>query len=227
MTNERVEVDHLVVAARTLEDGVAWCEATLGVVPDAGGRHALMSTHNRLVDVSSARFPGTFLEMVAIDPDAPPPGRARWFDLDDAALQRLLVDGPRLVHWVARTGDIATSAALLRHKGHDPGNVAMVDRMTPRGVLRWQITLPSDGRRPADGAVPLLIQWGDVHPCDALPARGLSIERIELGGVPAELAGRLGVEAATSTDAVSLSAVLSTPKGTVRLDSPAADPGRS
>jgi hypothetical protein len=31
------QLDHLVVAARTLDEGVAWCEATLGVTPGPGG----------------------------------------------------------------------------------------------------------------------------------------------------------------------------------------------
>jgi hypothetical protein len=71
------ELDHLVVAARSLDDGVAWCEATLGVVPAAGGGHAPMGTHNRLLAVSSARFPHSYLEIVAVDPEAPAPSRPR------------------------------------------------------------------------------------------------------------------------------------------------------
>jgi hypothetical protein len=31
-----VAVDHLIVAAASLDDGVRWCEATLGVTPGAG-----------------------------------------------------------------------------------------------------------------------------------------------------------------------------------------------
>ncbi len=215
-------LDHLVVAARTLEEGVAWCEATLGVVPAPGGRHALMSTHNRLIDISSPSFPRTFLEIVAIDPSAPSPGRSRWFDLDSLAMQRVLDDGPRLVHWVARTDDITASAALLRRFGHDPGTAALVERMTPRGMLRWQITLRGDGARPADGAVPLLIEWGDTHPCDTLPRSGVTIERIEIGGVPAALVTALGVDmpGTGSVASTALSAVVSTPSGRVRLDSP-------
>ena len=46
-------IDHLVVAAPTLEDGVAWCEATLGVTPGPGGAHALFGTQNRLLRLSS------------------------------------------------------------------------------------------------------------------------------------------------------------------------------
>ena len=31
-------LDHLVIAARTLAEGLDWCEATLGLRPEAGGR---------------------------------------------------------------------------------------------------------------------------------------------------------------------------------------------
>ena len=46
-------VDHLVVAAATLADGVAWCERTLGVTPGPGGRHPLFGTHNRLLKIEA------------------------------------------------------------------------------------------------------------------------------------------------------------------------------
>ena len=39
-------IDHLVVAARNLDEGVAWCEATLGLTPNAGGEHEKYGTHN-------------------------------------------------------------------------------------------------------------------------------------------------------------------------------------
>ena len=42
------QVDHLVIAASTLNEGVAWCEKTLGITPGAGGEHPLFGTHNRL-----------------------------------------------------------------------------------------------------------------------------------------------------------------------------------
>jgi hypothetical protein len=46
-------VDHLVIAAASLEEGVAWCEATLGVTPGPGGEHPLMGTHNRLLRIAT------------------------------------------------------------------------------------------------------------------------------------------------------------------------------
>ena len=217
----RLELDHLVVAARTLEEGAAWCEATLGVVPEAGGRHALMGTHNRLLAVSSARFPRSYLEIVAVDPDAPVPSRRRWFELDTPAIRQALVAGPRLVHWVARTHAIDASAAALRAAGHDPGMAVAAERMTPRGLLRWNITLRDDGGRPAEGAVPLLIEWGGEHPCEALPASGVALEGIELGGVPAPIARWLGVDAAAATRrrVPAIVAVLSTIRGRIVLSS--------
>ena len=46
--------DHLVVAARTLEEGAAWVEARLGVAPVPGGKHPTMGTHNRLLRIEEA-----------------------------------------------------------------------------------------------------------------------------------------------------------------------------
>ena len=60
-------VDHLVVAAATLAQGVAWCEATLGLTPGPGGKHPLMGTHNRLLKIATAAFPEAYLEIIAID----------------------------------------------------------------------------------------------------------------------------------------------------------------
>lgn len=221
----RIEVDHLVVAARTLDEGVAWCEATLGVAPEPGGRHALMGTHNRLLSIGSARYPRSFLEIIAIDASAVAPQRVRWFDLDAPAMQQVLCDGPQLVHWVARTGDIAAGTALLRSAGHDPGTPTVVDRMTSRGLLRWQLTLREDGRRLAAGAVPLLIEWGAEHPCDSLGEHGLALERVELGGVSPGIAAMLGVGAAKAGAGPALKAVLTTPRGRVELDAPASFTG--
>ncbi len=159
-------LDHLVVAADTLEQGVAWCEATLGVRPSAGGQHVFMGTHNRVFDISTAHYPRAYLEIIAIDPSLPAPGRARWFDLDDAAMQQRLAAAPQLVHWVARVDDIAAARTAMLADGIDSGRVIDAER----GALRWRITVRDDGQRPQGGAAPALIQWLGPHPTDALPA---------------------------------------------------------
>ena len=217
----RFELDHLVVAADSLAAGRAWCEETFGVTPQAGGRHPSMATHNVLLSLASPRFPRAYLEIIAVDPDAPAPSRCRWYDLDTPSLQAAIVGQPALVHWVARVADIDAAAGLLRDRGHDPGIVVAAERQTPRGLLRWRITVPADGGRPAAGAVPLLIAWGAEHPSTSLPASGVEIEAIALGGVQAALAAELGM-AAGGGGAPPLVATLVGRFGAVTLASPAA-----
>lgn len=81
-----LEIDHLVVGAATLEEGVAHVCALLGVREDAFspvGRHARYGTHNRCLGLEG----GVYLEVIAVDPQAPPPPQPRWFGLDDPAVQ--------------------------------------------------------------------------------------------------------------------------------------------
>ena len=73
-------LDHLVVAGATLAQAIEHFADLTGVVARPGGRHATMGTHNALVRLG----PKTYVELIAIDPDATPPTRPRWFDLDDA-----------------------------------------------------------------------------------------------------------------------------------------------
>jgi len=154
-------LDHLVFAARTLEEGAAWVEARLGVAPAGGGKHALMGTHNRLLKLDARRY----LEVIAIDPDAPPPGRPRWFELDTGAMRARLAKGPALIHWVCRTDDLEGD---LRARGGDAEIQAF-----SRGPYRWRMAVPRDGSLPANGT---LIQWeGGLHPWDALPETHVSL----------------------------------------------------
>jgi len=157
------ELDHLVVAARTLEEGAAWVESALGVKTLAGGKHPLMGTHNRVLSIGGRRY----LEVIAIDPAAPPPARPRWFGLDDPAIRARLERGPALLHWVERTDDL--DAAL---RGY-PERVEVLD--ATRGDLSWRITVPSDGRLPCAGACPTLIQWDGPHPTERMPASGCEL----------------------------------------------------
>ncbi len=156
------------VAARTLEEGAAWVEAKLGVATVPGGKHALMGTHNRLLSLG----PGRFLEVIAIDRDAPPPPRARWFDLDAPSMRERLAREPALIHWVERTDDLETA---LRDY---PERIEILS--LSRGPFRWRIGVRPDGQRPAGGTSPTLIQWeGDLHPAGALPDSGCRLERFD------------------------------------------------
>jgi hypothetical protein len=218
----RAQIDHLVVAARTLDEGVAWCEAALGVVPRPGGEHALFGTHNRLVRLACAQAPRAYLEIIALNPQATPTrpaGLKRWFDLDDPALKaRLAQHGPQLVHWVASVPDVDAAAASLRALGIQRGPLIAATRPTPSGLLQWRITVRDDGRRLFDGALPTLIQWGETHPADAMPASGLALRGLSLRHPDAhrlrQALGAIGLEhVAVAPDTAALTALLDTPQG--------------
>ena len=212
-------LDHLVLAARTLDEGVAWCEAMLGLRPEAGGQHLFMGTHNRVFGIGAASFPRSYFEIIAIDPSLPAPKRARWFGLDETALQRVLVEGPQLVTWVARSDDIAETHAAMLAAGIDCGVVELAERATPRGLLRWKISLRVDGRRLLGGAAPALIEWSDVHPTDSMPGSGIELKTMRLGGWPEALAPLLApqIERELSPGAAPISVALSCPRGLVTL----------
>ena len=219
-------VDHLVVLAPSLAEGVAWCEATLGVVPGPGGEHPLMGTHNRLIPINTAAFPCAYLEIIAINREAVPQraaGAKRWFDLDDDALQaRLRAQGPQLAHWVAQVPDLPQALATLSAQGIDRGQVVAASRPTPQGLLRWQISVRDDGQRLFNGCLPTLIQWGDTHPTQAMADQGVALESLALAhpqaGALRQALDAVGLGAIpVHTGPARLQARLRTPRGPVNL----------
>ena len=210
----RCAIDHLVVAASSLDAGARYVRDVLGVEPEAGGAHARMGTHNRLLKLGAALY----LEVIAIDPAAPPPAHARWFGLDTRAPHA----PPRLVTWVVRTNDIESAAARC---GVELGNI---ETMT-RGSLSWRITIPREGSLPFDGVMPALIQWNvDEHPATRMADRGCALAALE--GRHAEAVriraalqalglSNVGVAAPAPGAPASLAATIDTDKGRCILSS--------
>lgn len=214
-------LDHLVVAAATLAEGVTWCERLLGVTPGPGGRHPLFGTHNRLLKIASPAWPQAYLEIIAIDPNAEPPSRPRWFGLDDPALQsRLREQGPRLIHAVVRSTMLDMHRWGLIAVGCKPGDPVEASRDTADGLLSWQILVAADGRLDFGGALPTLIQWHGVHPTDAMADSGVALERLMLRGLPPRAAQVLRLRGVAIDEAQStpvISALLQAPTGRVCL----------
>lgn len=196
--------DHLAIAATDLEAGAATIAAALGVPLEAGGRHAAMGTHNRLLSLG----PGEYLEVIAIDPAAPGPGRPRWFALDTFA------GDPAPRAWILRADDLGAALAQAPAGTGTP----MTFR---RDALTWQMAVPDTGLLPFDGVAPAVIEWGPgvTHPADRLPDRGIRLAALTLrhpdaAGLRAALAPltaepRLSIE----TGAPGIEAWFDTPAG--------------
>jgi len=225
VSSRGASIDHLVVVADSLEQGATWCERTLGVVPGPGGEHVLMGTHNRLLRIATVDFPQAYFELIARDPAVPVPPRTRWFDMDQAAQQVAVRDqGPRLAHWVARVPDLDAALATWRRLGMDRGEAIEASRETPRGLLRWRISLRADGQRLFDGCLPTLIEWRGTHPAAGMPECGVTLHAMALQHPQAGLLGQalaaIGMgHVSVGEGPANLSATLRSPKGVVRLES--------
>ena len=200
-------LDHLVVAARSLAEGAAWLEDRLGVPLSPGGEHPSFGTHNRLLSLG-----GSYLEVIAVNPDAPAPLRPRWFGLDTPAVQERLERGPALIHWVARTPK-------------PPLPVQGEALALSRGRYAWTLTVPQGGSLPLGGTVPSLIEWQGDSPAAALPDVGVRLQSLTLETPqPEDLRAALNaLELAVlvtvrQAPQISLRALLNTPSGEVVLE---------
>lgn len=151
-----MRLDHLAIAAETLEEGVAWAEEKLGVTFLEGGKHARFATHNRLLGLAD----GLYLEVIAADPNATCDG-PRWFGLDT------FQGPPRLVNWICEPADFET---MLRYGMR---RVAM-----SRGDLHWDMGVPEDGSLPLDGGFPTVLRWRGTRPGQNLPASGCGLRSL-------------------------------------------------
>ncbi|SEW28042.1 Glyoxalase-like domain-containing protein [Aliiroseovarius sediminilitoris] len=200
------EIDHLVVSSATLTEGVACIEDLLGVPMAGGGEHPLMGTHNALLSLG----PSAYLEVIAINPDAPAPSRARWFDLD-------YFTGPaRLTNWALRVPDLHEAL----HRAPDGMGDAIA---LERGDYAWDMAIPQDGRLPFSGCAPGLLSWKGRQPAPNLPDHGLRLAALEITHPEAEALsvalapliadGRISVHTGTP----GLTAWLDTANGLVKL----------
>lgn len=157
-----MKLDHLVISATSLAEGVEAVETALGVKMEPGGTHDLMGTHNSLLELGS----GIYMEVIAINPDAPNPERPRWFDLDN------FTGDPRMTNWVVRCDDLRDELTVALPGAGTPHDLS-------RGDYSWRMAIPDDGCLPMGGAYPALIEWtGALHPADQLAYSGCQMERL-------------------------------------------------
>ncbi|MFN6925049.1 MAG: VOC family protein [Tabrizicola sp.] len=196
-----LRLDHVAVSAERLEDGAAAVQAVLGVPMTGGGTHPAMGTHNRLLSLGDL-----YLEVIAIDPEAPAPDQPRWFDLDRFS------GPPRLTNWIVACDDME---AALRHGPSGWGSPMQL----ARGDYHWQMAVPQSGRLPFDNLFPALISWqGMLHPAPALPDHGLRLARLEVShpdaqALRAALPTLTDPRVAIGVGPPALRAVIDTPNG--------------
>ena len=155
-----IKFDHFAIATEDLEQTVQNLEKILEYPLSTGGEHKMFGTYNRLFRLSDV-----YLEVIAINPLATSFQQPRWFDLDNFSGK------PRIITWIANTDDIL---ALLPNIWDNPGEIKKLSR----DDLKWDFTVPIEGKMPMDGAAPAVINWGSTqHPTLSMDDHSFRLER--------------------------------------------------
>ena len=203
-----VRVDHLILGARDLDEGMRRFEERTGVRPTVGGEHPGRGTRNALVSLG----PGLYIEILAPQAGAPDSGTVS----DLRARTDLTPFG-----WAVFVGDVEGARRRLGEAGMEVSTIFPGSRARPDGkLLEWRtfgIT------KPQIAGMPFFIRWGDgtTHPSQDSPS-GCRLERLSvvspdadplrraLAALPLEVAAQSGPHAG-------LDITLRCPKGAVQF----------
>lgn len=230
-----IALDHLVMGARTLDEGRHWLSERLGVDLQTGGAHVGLGTHNCLLNLGG----GNYLELIAPDPSQPEPTmiddhgrsvrRPLPFGMGDPTVQALLAERPRLLHFVMRTSQLEAAMASV---DYDCGEVVSMRR----GDLHWKVGMRKQGMPQLRGdspaychvgpafVLPVFIDWGNTpHPASTLELRGVTFERLHIAAPSRFLVRLAGIDhdpriRLVDAESATLAAELLTPNGWLMLD---------
>ena len=213
------KIDHIVIGASCISEGVSYVKNMLGVDIPYGGEHIKMGTHNHLMKLGN----GTFLEVIAINENMASPSRPRWYGLDDLYTRRCIEGQPSLLTWVVNTRNMK---GLMQQANFSLGKSELISR----GNLSWYIGLPDDGRLLAGGLLPYAIEWhADMHPSEGMADLGCNLKSLEIyHPYPVGLQNSLKsisalqlvkINELPANETPYLSVEIGTPSGTVQLKS--------
>jgi Glyoxalase-like domain len=205
------QVDHLVVAIRSLPEGIAEFERLIGIKAVVGGRHPGRGTENALVSLGG----GKYLEIIA-----PQAGAA--LSPRDESMRKL--DRLRIITWAVSVGDVGEAVTALKGVGFASTPPQPGSRVTPSGErLEWTTFGLAD---PTIAAAPFFIRWSPAtkHPSTTAPGgctvATLTVHDPASDRLAAALAS-LGVDGvAYATGAVRIEATLTCGSKTATLTTP-------
>jgi hypothetical protein len=156
MTDAGVQVDHIVIGVRDLDDAEAQFEDRYGLTTIEGGRHPGWGTANRLVPLGDS-----YLELVTVV------DQAEASDSEFGRWVTTMLDGGSRFGWAVRTDDLDRTASRLGLE------VANGSRRSRDGqLLHWRIAGVAQAAR--DCSLPFFIHWGAGTP---LPGRAAVVHR--------------------------------------------------
>ena len=164
------KLDHIVLAANTLEEGTSYIENKLRIKLSNIGYHKDMGTHNRVVKISKS----VYLEVISIDPNCEQIKSKRWFNLDSSKLQSQLRKSPRVIGYVIEN----KTKKILKY--YEPFFKAS------RGEYKWKFAMPCNNSNISadqsyqNGIIPSLINWESEKPINKMQDNHLNLEKLEI-----------------------------------------------
>jgi hypothetical protein len=146
MADAGVQIDHIVIGVRDLDNAEAQFEDRYGLTTIGGGRHPGWGTANRLIPLGAA-----YLELVTVvdQAEADNSDFGRWVSA--------MLEGKSRLGWAVRTDDLDGTAARLGLE------VAEGSRRSRGGdMLQWRLAGVAQAAR--DSSLPFFIQWGASTP---------------------------------------------------------------
>lgn len=156
-TGTKAQLDHLVVAIRSLDEGIAQFERLTGVKAGVGGKHPGRGTENALISFGAGRYLEIIAPQAGVTPQPP-----------DQMMRT--VDRLRIINWAIRVPDVARATATLEAAGFPTTPVQPGSRVTPSGeTLEWSTFGLKD---PSMAVAPFFINWSAAtrHPSTTAPS---------------------------------------------------------
>ena len=152
----QAQFDHLVVAIRSLPEGIAEFECLTGIKAGVGGKHPGRGTENALVSLGVGRY----VEIIA-------PQVGATLDARDEGMRQL--DRLKIINWAVSVSDVEEAIKALRAGGFAVQVPQPGSRVTPFGErLEWTTFGVAD---PALPVAPFFIRWSPAtkHPSTTTP----------------------------------------------------------
>jgi hypothetical protein len=155
-----LNLDHIIVGCRDLDEGVAYMEKLSGYRAELGGSHPGRGTRNALLSLDHQ----SYLEILAPDPAQP---RLVWHK-EIASLGE-----PQLIGFALRQKELDKFAQLLRERGVTCVGPTPGSRNRPNGqIYRWQTLSLGDDLY---GNLPFFIDWAADSPHPSAEAPGVCV----------------------------------------------------
>jgi hypothetical protein len=158
------QLDHIVVAIRSLDEGIAQFEALMGVKAGVGGKHPGRGTENALVSLGG----GSYFEIIAPQPGA---------TLSEKDERMRALDRLAIFDWAVSVPEVDVAVDALKAAGFNTSPAKPGARLTSSGERLDWMTFGLIGEPMS--VAPFFIRWSPNtrHPSTTAPF-GCSLDRL-------------------------------------------------